>query len=78
VSVPHGRSLRISKCQASPVGAVFGFGEMRREDDYGLVVGGADGEDGVGVGGDYIRGGTVSGALLRSIRLRGFARGLRG
>jgi hypothetical protein len=35
------------------VGAVLGFGEVRGEDDYGLVVGGADGEDVPGVGGDY-------------------------
>ena len=34
------------------VGAVLGFGEVRGEDDYGLVVGGADGEDVPGVGGD--------------------------
>jgi hypothetical protein len=35
------------------VGAVLGFGEVRGEDDYGLVVGGADGEDVPGVDGDY-------------------------
>ena len=32
--------------------AVLGFGEVRGEDDYGLVVGGADGEDVPGVDGD--------------------------
>lgn|SRR5580700_10050699 len=35
------------------VGAVLGFGEVRGEDDYGLVVGGADGEDVPGIDGDY-------------------------
>ena len=34
------------------VGAVLGFGEMGGEDDYGLVVGGADGEDVPGIYGD--------------------------
>jgi hypothetical protein len=33
--------------------AVLGFGEVRGEDYYGLIVGGADGEDVPGADGDY-------------------------
>jgi hypothetical protein len=39
--------------------AVFGFLEVRGEDDGGLVVGGADGEDIPGVGGDDVGGEEV-------------------
>ena len=37
------------------VGAVLGFGEVRGEDDYGLVIGGADGEDVSVVGGVVVK-----------------------
>jgi len=61
VSVPHGQGHRRDSwfgfaTQEVPgvlVGAVFGVGEVGGEGDDGLVVGGAEGEDVPGVGGDY-------------------------
>src|SRR5580700_787461 len=47
------------------VGAVLGFGEVRGEDDYGLVVGGADGEDVPGIDGDDQGGEEVE--LVRAV-----------
>ena len=52
--------------------AVFGFLEMRGDDDGGLVVGGEDGEDVPGVGGDdpstSLRTGSGGEACNRSTR----------
>jgi hypothetical protein len=52
VSVPTWLGFAHQQVPGFLVGAVLGFGEVGGEDDYWLVVGGADGEDLPGVGGD--------------------------